>query len=96
MATELSSAKTTLTGTRINPLPGDVPFITTSLCPECGLKVEATVLERDGKIYMEKTCSQHGFFSDVVLSDAYYYHRMMAWNRDVGRGVSNQIGRAHV
>ena len=89
MATELSSAKTTLTGTRINPLPGDVPFITTSLCPECGLKVEATVLERDGRIYMEKTCSQHGFFSDVVLSDAYYYHRMMAWNRDVGRGVSN-------
>jgi uncharacterized radical SAM superfamily Fe-S cluster-containing enzyme len=89
MATEISSVKTTLTGAPINTLPTGVPYTATSLCPECGTKVEATVLEKDGKIVMEKTCPQHGFFRDVLLSDSYYFHRMMSWNRDVGQGVSN-------
>jgi 7,8-dihydro-6-hydroxymethylpterin dimethyltransferase len=83
------SGKTTLTGAPINPLPNKVPYTTISLCPECSVKVEAQVLEKDGRIVMEKTCPEHGFFKDVLLSDAEYFHRMMSWNRDVGRGVTN-------
>jgi len=78
-----------LTGAPINPLPLKTPYRTMSLCPECTAKVEAEVLEKDGKIIMEKTCPEHGFFKDVIFSDAEIYHRMMAWNRDVGCGVSN-------
>jgi hypothetical protein len=89
MAKKAPSERKTLTGAPINPIPGDVPYRTISLCPECTAKVEAEVLEKDGKIIMEKTCPEHGFFKDVLLSDAEYYHRMMAWNRDVGKGVSN-------
>jgi 7,8-dihydro-6-hydroxymethylpterin dimethyltransferase len=90
MATKtVLSAKTTLTGAPINPLPTNVPYTTISLCPECTAKLEAEVLEKDGRIVMEKTCPKHGFFKDVLLSDAEYFHRMMSWNRDVGRGVSN-------
>lgn len=89
MATKVPSQKKTLTGASINPLPGDVPYTTVSLCPECGVHVEARVFEEDGKIIMEKTCPQHGSFRDTLLSHAEYFHRMMAWNRDVGCGVSN-------
>ncbi len=89
MANKTPSERKTLTGARINPLPGDLPYKAVSLCPECTAKLEAEVLEKDGKVIMEKTCPEHGFFREVLLSDAYYYHRMMAWNRDVGRGVAN-------
>ena len=83
------SERKTLTGAPINPLPLETPYRTMSLCPECTAKIEAEVLEKDGKIIMEKTCPEHGFFKDVIFSDAEIYHRMIAWNRDVGRGVSN-------
>ena len=89
MATKVPSQKKTLTGAPINPLPGDVPYTTVSLCPECGVHAEARVFEEDGKIIMEKTCPEHGSFRDTLLSHAEYFHRMMAWNRDVGCGVSN-------
>ncbi len=89
MATKTASERKTLTGAPIYPIPVTVPYRTISLCPECTTKVEAEVVERDGKIIMEKTCPEHGFFKDVLLSDAEYYHRMMSWNRDVGKGVSN-------
>jgi uncharacterized radical SAM superfamily Fe-S cluster-containing enzyme len=83
------SERKTLTGAFINPLPVEVPYRTISLCPACTAKLQAHVLERDGKIVMEKACPEHGFFRDILLSDAEYFHIMMAWNRDIGRGVSN-------
>ena len=89
MAKKSPSERTTLTGAPINPLPDNVPYTTVSLCPECTEKVEARVFEKDGKILMEKTCPTHGYFRETLLSDADYYHRIMAWNRDVGCGVSN-------
>ena len=89
MAKKSPSERTTLTGAPINPLPDNVPYTTVSLCPECTEKVEARVFEKDGKILMEKTCPTHGYLRETLLSDADYYHRIMAWNRDVGCGVSN-------
>jgi uncharacterized radical SAM superfamily Fe-S cluster-containing enzyme len=89
MLDKIPSDKATLTGAHITPLPTTLPYSTISLCPECSAKVEARVLEKDGRILMEKTCSDHGFFRDVVFSDAELYHRIMVWNRDVGCGVSN-------
>ena len=70
MTNKTPSERKTLTGAPINPLPTDVPYSTISLCPECSVKVDAQVLEKDGKIVMEKTCPEHGFFSDVIFSDA--------------------------
>jgi len=89
MANSTASNKTTLTGASINPLPTTIPYTTISLCPECAAKLEAQVIEKNGKILMEKTCPEHGFFRDTLLSDSEYFHRMMSWNRDVGKGVSN-------
>ncbi len=89
MINRIPSERTTLTGAPINPLPTGLPYTTISLCPECSAKVDARVSEQDGKIIMEKTCPEHGFFRDVVFSDAELYHHIMSWNRDVGCGVSN-------
>lgn len=35
---------------------------TESLCPECLTEIQAVVIERDGKVYLQKTCQRHGYF----------------------------------
>lgn len=79
----------TLTGAPIAPLPFDIPYTTTSLCPECKAKVEARVFEKDGRILMEKTCPEHGYVKDTIFSDAELYRRAIEWHYDVGKGVAN-------
>ncbi|MHA1104198.1 MAG: tetraether lipid synthase Tes [Promethearchaeota archaeon] len=46
---------------------------TYSVCPECLKKIPAVVEEDNGKIYMRKTCKEHGDFEDVISSSAKYY-----------------------
>ncbi len=46
-----------------------LPKTTTSICPECKKLIEAKLLERDGAVVIEKTCDEHGFFSDIYWSD---------------------------
>jgi len=43
--------------------------ITKSLCPECKKVLQAEVYEQDGKIWMNKTCPQHGEFTDLYWGD---------------------------
>jgi uncharacterized radical SAM superfamily Fe-S cluster-containing enzyme len=42
----------------------------TSLCPECLVKIPMRIYEDNGVIYLEKTCPQHGKFEDVYWGDA--------------------------
>ncbi|MCF0121264.1 MAG: radical SAM protein, partial [Oscillospiraceae bacterium] len=39
---------------------------TRSVCPVCLSPLEATLTERDGIIYQEKNCPEHGAFSAPV------------------------------
>ena len=59
----------------------DVPFgtgerikTTTSICPECLAKVEATVFARHGGVYMDKFCAEHGRFTALLASDPKHYY----------------------
>ncbi len=61
---------------------------TKSICPECFQVIDATLYEKNGKIIMEKECSEHGHFSDIVWSDAKYYHWAESYMHD-GTGLSN-------
>ena len=36
-------------------------------------ELKATIIERDGKILMTKTCPKHGYFEDVMSIDADFY-----------------------
>ncbi|MCW5981589.1 MAG: radical SAM protein [Bryobacteraceae bacterium] len=81
---------TTLTGAPIAPVPKGLPKLTRSLCPECSTVIEALLSEDDrGRVIMEKTCPAHGFFSDIVYSDARLYLKMEEWTFGDNRGVSN-------
>ncbi|HUU07173.1 MAG TPA: radical SAM protein [Thermoplasmata archaeon] len=74
--------------TRESAIPSGLPKTTESLCPECLAVIKATLKEKDGKVVMEKTCPEHGSFSDVVWSDAEMYLRVESWAKD-GIGVEN-------
>lgn len=69
-----------------------LPKKTTSICPECLELIPAEILERDGKVVMEKTCPVHGRFFDIVQSDVKFYLNLGKWwfGGD-GRGFSNPL-----
>jgi len=47
---------------------------TTSLCPTCLARISADVFERDGEVWMDKECPDHGPFSALLASDARHYY----------------------
>ncbi len=65
-----------------------LPKKTRSLCPECGKMLDADILEKDGKVVMEKECPVHGKFSDVYWSDVDYYLKAEKFAHD-GVGLHN-------
>ncbi len=48
---------------------------TGSICPVCFRVISASIFEENGAIYMEKECPLHGYFSDILWSDAELYRR---------------------
>jgi 7,8-dihydro-6-hydroxymethylpterin dimethyltransferase len=48
--------------------------MTVSVCPTCHRSVPGSLLERDNKIYMSKSCPTHGRFKTIIASDAEWYH----------------------
>ncbi len=63
---------------------------TRSLCPVCLKLIEARLTERDEKIYINKTCVEHGDFQDLYYGDARLYERLMD-DFETGKGVSNPL-----
>ncbi len=67
-----------------------LPKKTRSICPECGKVLDAIILERDGKVWMDKECSEHGKFSDIYWSDVDMYLRAEKFAHD-GIGLHNSM-----
>ena len=80
---------TTYTGSPIVPVQKGLPKLTQSLCPECSELIAATVLEENGRVYMEKSCPTHGYFRDLISPDAKFYLKMENWHFGDNRGVKN-------
>ena len=70
-------------------VPIGLPKKVESLCPECGKVIRAAILERDGKVFMEKTCPDHGFVRDLVYSDAELYKKCERWTYEDAGGILN-------
>jgi uncharacterized radical SAM superfamily Fe-S cluster-containing enzyme len=70
-------------------VPIGLPKEVESLCPECGKIIRAAILERDGKVFMEKTCPDHGFVRDLVYSDAELYKKCERWTYEDADGILN-------
>ncbi len=53
---------------------GDQLKETTSLCPVCLKHIHAVVYERDGAVYMDKACDDHGKYTALLASDRSHYY----------------------
>jgi len=49
--------------------------LTVSVCPTCHASIPASLKERDGRIYMTKSCPHHGRFVTLIASNAEWYKR---------------------
>ncbi|MCK4429047.1 MAG: radical SAM protein [Candidatus Aenigmarchaeota archaeon] len=65
-----------------------LPKETSSLCPKCVKKIPARVFEEDGKIWIEKTCPEHGKFREIYFADAGMYNKFRKFGYD-GKGIEN-------
>ncbi|MFZ7138358.1 MAG: tetraether lipid synthase Tes [archaeon] len=61
---------------------------TKSLCPECLKVLEATIYEDDNKVYIEKTCDEHGKFTELYWSNYDIYKKAETF-RSEGTGMEN-------
>lgn len=53
---------------------------TASVCSDCRQRVEAKVLIKEGSVYLEKWCPEHGFERVLIADDADYYRQCReAW-----------------
>lgn len=74
--------------TQPSSLPIGLPKKTESLCPECGKLIEATIYEKEGKVLMDKTCPEHGKYTDIYWSDVNAFLRAEHFAYD-GVGLRN-------
>ena len=57
---------------------------TESVCPICYRngkinKIDASIIEEDGKVWITKECKNHGFFRDIYFGDINLYNRWMRY-----------------
>jgi uncharacterized radical SAM superfamily Fe-S cluster-containing enzyme len=52
---------------------GKIIEVTESICPECKKELKADIVEESGSIFMQKQCSEHGFFKSLISKYAWYY-----------------------
>lgn len=48
--------------------------MTVSVCPTCHASLPASLMERDGKVYLSRACPTHGRSVALISSDAAWYH----------------------
>ena len=61
---------------------------TKSICPECLKAIDATIYEDEGKVFIKKTCPEHGSVQELYWSDYDQYLRAEKFRFD-GTGMEN-------
>jgi uncharacterized radical SAM superfamily Fe-S cluster-containing enzyme len=81
----------TYCGVPINNITKGLPKRVESICPEpgCGKVIMARMFEEDGKVFMDKTCPEHGYVKDLYWSDVDLYLKAERWEFGDGKGLSN-------
>jgi 7,8-dihydro-6-hydroxymethylpterin dimethyltransferase len=54
---------------------------TLSLCPECLKRVDAKIVFEDNRVFMLKTCPDHGFQKVLIATDIEYYKNIRNYNK---------------
>src|SRR5215470_19915345 len=67
------------------PARHDRPYIyhnfTNSLCPQCLKVIQAKIILQNNRVYMLKTCPEHGAMRTLISSDAAYYLSQSQYNK---------------
>ena len=71
------------TNTQVLKKDSDSVFfeLTRSICPVCRRVIDAQVLLRDNKVYMQKRCPEHGPFEALIYADAEAYVSSARFNK---------------
>ena len=82
---------TNYSGKPSNNITKGLPKDIQSICPDpdCGRVIAARMFEQHGKVYMEKTCPDHGYFKDLYWSDVELYLKAEKWEFGDGKGLMN-------
>ncbi|HID94569.1 MAG TPA: radical SAM protein [Candidatus Latescibacteria bacterium] len=81
----------------LQDVPHGLPKTVNSLCPNCNRILSANIYEKDKKVYMDKICPEHGYFRDLISSDAELYLKAEKWTFEDGKGILNpQVTDAEV
>jgi uncharacterized radical SAM superfamily Fe-S cluster-containing enzyme len=83
------AAQETRTAGGTQATPKGLPKVITSLCPECRKRIQATLYQRENRVYMLKACCEHGEFRDLISSDAKFYLKMERWTFEDEGGILN-------
>lgn len=83
------SSECTHTGAPIRPVVKNLPKTVETLCPECGRNIIGRVFDWRGDVYMEKTCPEHGYCKDRVMTNTKLYLKCQQWSFGEGRGLEN-------
>ena len=54
---------------------------TISLCTQCLRRIDAKIVFEDGKVFMLKTCPEHGFEKVLLATDIEYYKNIRNYNK---------------
>lgn len=82
---------TNYSGVPINNITRGLPKQVESICPDpdCGKVISARLFAEDGKVFMDKTCPEHGYCKDLYWSDVDLYLKAEKWEFGDGKGLSN-------
>jgi len=81
------SRANTYAGAAIQSAVRLLPRTVETLCPECSCVILGRYYVRDGAVWIEKTCPDHGYFRDCVNRDVNVYAKSVWWSFDEPRGV---------
>jgi uncharacterized radical SAM superfamily Fe-S cluster-containing enzyme len=84
-------AEATYTGSPVNPILEGLPRTVNTLCPTCSCSLVGRYYVKNGRVMIEKTCPEHGYFRDCVSSDVKVYLRATRWTFEEGPGLTNPL-----
>ena len=61
---------------------------TRSICPDCNKILPANVYEREGKIWLGKTCPDHGEIEELYFGSSEMYYKFAKFSHN-GKGIEN-------
>jgi 7,8-dihydro-6-hydroxymethylpterin dimethyltransferase len=81
-----------------NDYGSDLPYKTKSICPECKRILEASVYEKNDKVYIKRECPEHGVFDELYWESVEEFNRAKKYASnargllDTNVGLTNNTG----